>query len=119
MAFSRSTVVRLLVSLVALLAVASLGAGFVFYTTFLRDLPDLRGVEDYRPAISSRVLDRDGVPIATYFEERRRLTPFDAIPKHVVMAFVSGEDNAFFEHSGIDFQSIIRAAWVNFQAGAT
>ena len=33
------------------------------------------------------------------------------------MAFVAGEDSAFFEHSGIDYPSIIRAAWVNLRAG--
>ncbi len=117
MAFPRSRVVRTLIWLVALMAVASLAAGVMFYLTFFQDLPDLRGVQDYRPAISSRVLDRDGVQIATYFEERRRITPFEEIPEHVVMAFVAGEDSTFFEHSGIDYTSIIRAAWVNLLAG--
>jgi penicillin-binding protein 1A len=117
MAFTRSRVVRMLILLVGLLAMASLGAGFMFYMTFIQDLPDLHSVEDYRPPISSQVLDRDGVPIATYFEQRRRLTPFEAVPTHVVMAFVSGEDSAFFEHSGIDYASIVRAAWVNLRAG--
>lgn len=117
MAFPRSRVARMLLLAVGLLAVASLGAGVMFYVTFLRDLPDLRGVRDYRLPVSSRLLDRNGVLIATYFDQRRRLTPFDSIPKHVVDAFIAGEDSAFFEHSGIDYQSIMRAAWVNLRAG--
>ena len=86
MAFPRSRVVRMLLLAVGLLAMASLGAGVMFYVTFLRDLPGLRGVRDYRLPVSSRLLDRNGVLIATYFDQRRRLTPFDSIPKHVVDA---------------------------------
>ena len=35
----------------------------------------------------------------------------------MVRAFVAGEDSTFFVHSGIDFMSILRAAWVNLRAG--
>jgi penicillin-binding protein 1A len=97
--------------------VAAIGAWVAFYLSFLRDLPDLRSVEDYRPPIASRVLDRDGVAIGAFFEERRTLQPLEGIPDHVVQAFVAGEDSSFFEHSGIDYRSILRAAWVNLRAG--
>ena len=36
---------------------------------------------------------------------------------HLIQAFVAGEDSSFFEHSGIDYTSILRAAWVNLRAG--
>ena len=41
----------------------------------------------------------------------------EEIPEHVILAFVAGEDDNFFEHSGIDFRSILRAAWADFTAG--
>ena len=68
-------------------------------------------------ALASRVVDRDGQTIGEFFSERRRLTPLESVPPHVVNAFVAGEDSSFFEHEGIDFSSILRAAWVNLRTG--
>ena len=82
------------------------------------DLPDLRSLEDYRPALDATVvLDRAGRPIGEFFEERRRLVRLEDLPPHVVQAFVAAEDDTFFEHSGIDYCSIVRAAWANLTAG--
>ena len=117
MTFLESRTSRVLLSSMGLLVVAAVGAWIAFYLGFLRDLPDLHSVEDYRPAIASRVLDREGVVIGRFFEERRTLVPLERIPDHVVQAFVAGEDSSFFEHSGIDYRSILRAAWVNLRAG--
>ena len=92
-------------------------ATLLFYILILRELPDLRSVADYRPAVVSVVYDRDGQAIGEFFEERRRLIPLEQVPEHVVMAFVAAEDDAFFEHKGIDYRSILRAAWVDLTAG--
>jgi penicillin-binding protein 1A len=110
---------RLLLVSTALLVVGGLAAMLAVYFAFLRDLPDLRTVADYRPPLASVVVDRHGQEIGEFFVERRRLTPLDRIPRHVVMAFVAGEDKTFFEHSGIDFQAILRAALSNLLAGET
>ncbi len=95
----------------------SLAGAAAFYVAFLRDLPDLETLDDYRPPIASHVYDRSGAPIGEFYNERRVLVPFAAIPRHVVMAFVASEDSTFFQHQGIDFASILRAAWVNLLAG--
>ena len=108
---------RILLAAAALALLAS-GAGAVaFYLAFMRDLPDLRTLDDYRPAVASHVTDRDGVPIGEFYNERRVLVPYAEIPRHVVLAFVASEDSTFFQHQGIDFASILRAAWVNLLAG--
>ena len=65
--------------------------------------PDLARLDDYRPPLTSVVLDRDGRPIGEFFEERRRLVRLDEMPQHVMLAFVAGEDDTFFEHTGIDY----------------
>jgi penicillin-binding protein 1A len=57
------------------------------------------------------------VPIGEFYNERRVLVPYAEIPRHVVLAFVASEDSTFFEHQGIDFQSILRAAW-DFAGGS-
>jgi penicillin-binding protein 1A len=117
MALPTRRAIRVFAALGLLALVAGLGAALGFYLAFLRDLPDLRSVADYRPPLASRVYDRDGHLIGEFYVERRRLTPFEAVPEYVVRAFVAGEDAAFFEHSGIDMVSILRAAWVNLMAG--
>lgn len=109
---SRRLYITLLV-LSANIALFALG----FHSTFVRGLPDFRAPEDYEPFLTSVVYDRQGRPIGEYFEERRRLVPYNEIPEHVVYAFVAGEDGTFFQHSGLDYISILRAAWVNFRAG--
>jgi penicillin-binding protein 1A len=99
---------------------AGLGAGaaaVAFYLAFLRDLPDFRTLEDYRPAVTTWVLDRNGVPIAEFFEYRRRVIPLAEVPELVIQAFLAAEDDTFYEHSGIDYPSIVRAAWANLRAG--
>jgi penicillin-binding protein 1A len=117
MAHPTRRAIRVFAALGLLALVAGLGAALGFYLAFLRDLPDLHSVADYRPPLASRVYDRDGRLIGEFYVERRRLTPYEAVPQHVVRAFVAGEDAAFFEHSGIDMVSILRAAWVNLMAG--
>ena len=112
-----SRALRVLLVAVGLLALGGVGAAVGAYFMFLRDLPDLQSLDDYRPALASRVVDRHGTTIGQFFSERRRLTPFASVPPHVVNAFVAGEDSAFFEHEGIDFSSILRAAWVNLRTG--
>ncbi len=107
---------RLYITLIVITANIALFA-LGFHATFVRGLPDYRAPEDYEPFLTSVVYDRQGRPIGEYFEERRRLAPYDEIPEHVVYAFVAGEDGTFFQHSGLDYVSILRAAWVNFRAG--
>jgi penicillin-binding protein 1A len=117
MAFLRSSGLRILLAAFAVSLLLGLGGVIAFYFAFVRDLPDLRDVQDYKPALTSRVLDRRGEPIGEFFTERRQLTPLPDLPEHVVSAFIASEDSAFFEHSGIDYVSILRAAWVNLRAG--
>jgi len=77
----------------------------------------LRTLEDYRPALTSMVLDRNGIPIGELYEYRRRMIPLSEVPERVIQAFLAAEDDTFYEHSGVDYLSIARAAWANFRAG--
>ena len=77
----------------------------------------MRTLEDYRPALTTTVLDRNGIPIAEFYEYRRRVIPLSEVPELVIHAFLAAEDDTFYEHSGIDYLSIVRAAWANLRAG--
>ena len=114
---ARSIVLRTLFGLVALVVALGAAAALLVYTALVADLPDLRSLEDYRPPLTSVVLDRSGRPIGEFYEERRRLVDLEDLPPHVVQAFIAAEDKTFFEHEGVDYASIVRAAWTNLQAG--
>ncbi len=109
---------RVGIALGVLGALAGLGvAGLWMWVT--SDLPDLRTLDDYRPALTSRVYDRHGALIGEFYEERRQLTPMNEIPKLVVNAFLAAEDDTFYEHGGVDFVSMLRAAWVTLTTDET
>jgi penicillin-binding protein 1A len=117
MALRGSRVIRLILAAIVLILLGAGAAAFAFYLTFVRDLPDFRTLEDYRPALTTTVLDRNGTPIAEFYEYRRRLIPLSEVPEGVIHAFLAAEDDTFYEHSGIDYLSIVRAAWANLRAG--
>jgi penicillin-binding protein 1A len=97
---------------------SALGAGAaaaVLYWSLARGLPDLHSLADYHPALTSVVLDREGVPIGEFYEFRRQLIPLEQVPEPVIQAFLAAEDDSFYEHSGVDYLSILRAAWSNLR----
>ena len=114
---ARSIVLRSLLGLAALVVLGGAAAVAVLYASLVAELPDLRSLEDYRPPATTVVLDREGRPIGEFYEERRRPVDLADLPPHVVQAFIAAEDKTFFEHSGIDYVSILRAAWTNLRAG--
>ncbi len=103
--------------LLLLLASLGVGAGVGAWFWISHDLPKIERLADYRPPVVTTVLAADGSLMAEFFRQRRYLVPYDRIPPHVVGAFVSAEDGEFFEHKGLDYPGILRAAWANFQAG--
>lgn len=117
MALRRSRVIRVLLAGAILMGLGGAAAAVAFRLAFLSDLPDLRTLEDYRPALTSTVLDRNGVPIGELYEYRRRVIPLSEVPERVIQAFLAAEDDTFYQHSGVDYLSIARAAWANLRAG--
>ncbi len=96
-------------------------AGFLFFLFLLwaiLNLPKLDGMADYRPALGSTVLARDGRVLGEFYDsERRYLVPMEKIPEKVVGAFLAAEDDGFYSHSGVDFMGILRAFMANMRAG--
>ncbi len=90
---------------------------FGTYFYFAKDLPDLRDLTGYQPSILNEVYSSNGELIAQYGIERRVLVDLEDIPPFVVDAFVAVEDRRFYQHSGIDAKSILRAVLQNFFEG--
>jgi len=66
---------------------------------------------------ASVILDRFGVQIGKIFIQNRLPIPYDQIPKGMVNAVVAEEDNRFFEHHGVDYFGVLRAAISNWRQG--
>ena len=92
-----------------LLGVVACIALFLWLAALSRTLPSVKTLAEYNPPITSRVHAGDGSLIAEFAEEHRVFVPYDAIPEHVVQAFVSAEDKNFFKHGGIDPEGLARA----------
>ncbi len=81
-------------------------------------LPPITSVADYQPKMPLRILTADGVLIGEFGEERRSLVRLPDVPKHLVQAILAAEDDAFFQHRGIDFMGIARAMVANVFSGS-
>ncbi|QBM29951.1 Penicillin-binding protein 1A [Hydrogenophaga pseudoflava] len=77
------------------------------------NLPDVADLADYRPKLPLRVLTADGQLIGEFGEERRNLLSIKDIPDVMKNAVLAIEDSRFFEHSGVDYRGMLRAALAN------
>ncbi len=93
---------------VVLFLVGSAAAGYLLWSVS-KDLPDYESLAKYEPPVMTRIHANDGALIAEYARERRIFVPINAIPRHVIAAFLSAEDRRFYEHGGLDAQGIARA----------
>jgi len=77
------------------------------------NLPDISDLSDYRPKLPLRVFSTEGTLIGEFGEERRHLTPIQEIPKVMKDAVLAIEDARFYEHGGVDYIGMARAALAN------
>jgi len=116
----RNSVAKLLVTaLTVALALAGLVIlGFAGAYQFLEpEIPDAAELRDVRSQLPLAVHSRDGKLIAQIGEQRRVPVEWDEIPPVLVDAFLAAEDARFFEHPGVDWQGLVRAAASNVSAG--
>jgi penicillin-binding protein 1A len=88
-------------------------AGLMWH--FSQDLPDYSQLQTYEPPVMTRVHAADGSLLAEYARERRLYLPIQTVPKLVINCFLAAEDKNFYEHGGIDYTGMARAALVYAQ----
>jgi len=105
---------RLLKSLMSLLVLGALvaagGAGWLYYR-LAPTLPDTESLKHVRMQVPLRVYSRDGLLLAEYGEKRRIPLRYEEIPELLRQAFIAAEDDRFFQHPGVDYQGLLRAAF--------
>ncbi|MBN2372831.1 PBP1A family penicillin-binding protein [bacterium] len=107
------------ITFVILIYIAFAFGGIIagIFLSILGGLPEVKKLEDYRPFMATTVYDRDGRKITQWYVERRSPVPLDEIPEGLKQAVVAVEDKTFFEHGGLDWRGIIRAALANIKTG--
>ncbi len=79
------------------------------------NVPEISGLTDYRPKLPMRIYAADGVLLGEFGEERRNFTPIAQMPKVLKDAVLAAEDARFYEHGGVDYKGIARAALANLR----
>ena len=88
-------------------------AGLMALAIAYPNLPDVSELSNYRPKLPLRVYTAEGNLISEFGEERRNLTPIREIPKVMKDAVLAIEDARFYEHGGVDYVGVARAALAN------
>ncbi|MBC7780741.1 MAG: penicillin-binding protein 1A [Proteobacteria bacterium] len=80
-------------------------------------LPSLEVLTDYRPKVPLRVFSAEGDLLGEFGEERRAVVKIEAVPDMMKKAILAAEDDRFYEHGGVDYLGVVRAAISNFSGG--
>lgn len=93
----------------------AVAAGIYFYV--IPNLPATESLQDVRFQVPLRIYSRDMKLMAEFGEKRRLPLDFEAVPELMVKAVLAAEDDRFFEHPGVDYQGLLRAAYYLLRTG--
>jgi len=100
-----------------LAAVGALLGGLVLALLY-PTLPSLETLTDYQPKIPLRVVSAEGELLGEFGEERRSVVKIQEVPDVMKKAILAAEDERFYQHGGVDYISVLRAAWSNVTSGS-
>ncbi len=84
----------------------------------LQQLPDVQMINSYVPSESTILYAADDKILARFHqEENRQVVPLSKISPYFIKAVIATEDPNFYNHRGLDFYGIARAAIKNFAYG--
>ena len=83
-----------------------LAAGF----GLLGKMPEFRQLENPKTNLATQIYSSDNKVIGKfYFNDNRTPLYYEEIPKNLIDALIATEDERFYDHSGIDLRSTLRA----------
>ena len=106
-------------------SLSALGAACVILLAFdawlgtcgFEGCPTRSGIRAFRPGEGGRIVDRGDRFLGRIALVRRVNVPLEAIPPHVRQAFLATEDRRFYQHNGLDWRGLMRAALSNLRHG--
>ncbi len=106
----RRRILRYSLLTIAALSLAGLVGLVGIYLYVVPSLPSVAVLKDIHLQVPLRIYTRDGKLMAVFGSKHRIPLEYRQIPPMLVEAFISAEDDRFFEHSGVDPRSMVRAA---------
>jgi penicillin-binding protein 1A len=100
---------------VSLMVVAA-GVGALTVVLLWPNLPSLAVLTDYRPKIPLRIYSAEGELIGEFGEEKRAVVKIQDVPQVMKAAILAAEDDRFYQHGGVDYIGIARAALANVRS---
>jgi penicillin-binding protein 1A len=92
----------------------TLGSLFLFFVFaswgLFGTMPSFEDLENPESNLATEIYSFDGVVLGKFYNENRTAIKFTDLPKSLVDALVSTEDERFYEHSGIDARRTFGAA---------
>lgn len=92
----------------------TLGGVFLFFLFaswgLFGAMPSFEDLENPESNLATEIISSDGVVLGKFYNENRTAIKYRDLPKHLVDALVSTEDERFYEHSGIDAKRTFGAA---------
>lgn len=87
------------------------------YSMVLPKLPSVESLKDVQFQVPLRIYSRDERMIAEFGETKRTPLNIEDVPKDLIHAVLSAEDDNFYEHLGVDFKGLMRAVVVLLKTG--
>src|SRR5438270_6417115 len=97
------------------LVLVAMGVGALTVVLLWPNLPSLDVLTDYRPKIPLRIYSAEGELIGEFGEEKRAVVKIKDVPQVMKAAILAAEDDRFYQHGGIDYSGVVRAAVANLQ----
>ena len=110
---------RWLIPVLAVLTLLSIPAILLGLAVMLvyPSLPSLEALTAYNPKIPLQIYTAEGILLSEFGEERRALVKIEEVPDAMKKAILAAEDDRFYEHGGVDYVGVLRAAVSNFTSG--
>ncbi|MGJ7906923.1 transglycosylase domain-containing protein [Actinopolyspora sp. H202] len=102
----------------SLMLPAAIGAGAMVNETTSAMSRMSDSLEKARMPLTTDVLDRNGDPIAHFYDDYRIPTSSDEIADTMRSAITAIEDKRFWDHNGVDWQGTMRALATNISSGS-
>ncbi len=93
------------------LAVICIGVVLGILFGYQYNLPKIQSLEDYRPDVITDIYSANNKVIGEFAVERRIVVTYEDIPPYLQLAILAAEDDQFYNHSGVNYLGVIRAAY--------
>ena len=83
----------------------------IIYLIFSKDLPKIESITEIKLTNPMRIYSADNELIGLFGTEKRQIVNYEGIPENLKNAIIAAEDGGFFDHSGVEITSLLRAVY--------